>query len=112
MLVFWWGVMVESGTRSGRLFHMAVQLPGMLRDAGFVDVEVRREPWVLTAWPESAQLNELGRWGRESLGESVSSYSAHFLMHVLGWSEERVRETVRGVLDEVYDPKSRYWVPM
>ncbi|GKT57135.1 methyltransferase domain-containing protein [Colletotrichum tofieldiae] len=86
----WSKLLVEGTDKIGRPITVAASFKQMLEDAGFVDVEERREIWPFNPWPKDKKLNDLGAWSQSSTLMGVEAISMALFTRVLGWSPEEV----------------------
>lgn len=105
----WWALMLSTAASRGRPLVIARNMEDMLRDAGFIGIEVEIKAWPLTPWPEIKYLDQLGNWGRRGMIESLNSFSMG-LNRELDWSEQQVRDKIQAAMADLMQADRRYWV--
>ncbi|KAK5655087.1 hypothetical protein OQA88_5986 [Cercophora sp. LCS_1] len=84
-------------------FDVAPKLGGLLREAGFEDVEFDQRVIPLGPWPREKALKEVGRWFKVQFLEGALEAYTLALFAMAGWSGEEVKtllEKARGELAE------------
>ncbi|KZL79577.1 methyltransferase domain-containing protein [Colletotrichum incanum] len=84
----WSKLLVEGTNKIGRPITVAASFKQMLENAGFIDVEERREKWPFNPWPKDKKLNDLGAWSQASTMMGVEAVSMALFTRVLDWSPE------------------------
>lgn len=66
------------------------QLEGWVRDAGFVDVQIKRFKVPLGRWPKDAKMKHVGAWFLLNMLEGLGAMSLAIFTRYLGWSVDEV----------------------
>ncbi|KAF6826822.1 methyltransferase domain-containing protein [Colletotrichum musicola] len=82
----WHLLLIEASGKMGRPCTVPPLFEQMLTDAGFVDVEVRREKWPINGWAKDPRMRELGEWCQASALSGIEAVSLALFTRVLGWS--------------------------
>ncbi|KAF6794941.1 methyltransferase domain-containing protein [Colletotrichum sojae] len=82
----WHRLLIEASGKMGRPCTVPPLFEQMLTDAGFVDVEVRREKWPINGWAKDPRMRELGEWCQASALSGIEAVSLALFTRVLGWS--------------------------
>ncbi|GKT86919.1 methyltransferase domain-containing protein [Colletotrichum tofieldiae] len=78
----------------------------MLGDAGFEDVQEKREKWPISPWLErDPKPRELGIWSRAGTMDGVEAMSLALFTRVLGWSQAETLVFCAGVREELRKQK-------
>ncbi|KAF6827203.1 hypothetical protein CMUS01_09118 [Colletotrichum musicola] len=64
----------ETAAELGQPFREIEPLVDVLREIGFVDVEVRMEKWPSNPWPRDRKLRELGFWNLENFTKGIEGF--------------------------------------
>jgi len=77
----------------------------MLKDAGFVDIEVTeyKVPW--GTWPKNKKLKLYGAWAWENLKTGLEAYGMFLITTFGGKTEEETRKMIADVLAEIEGKK-------
>lgn len=86
----WMANATEATKVTGRVLHPGGQIEGWMREAGFVDIEVRRTPLPIGQWPRDLRWKEIGVLNRQQLMEGLSGLSYRLYIDLLGWSKDEV----------------------
>ncbi|KAI5799824.1 S-adenosyl-L-methionine-dependent methyltransferase [Geopyxis carbonaria] len=88
------------------LGNLGPQLDGMIRDAGFVDVEQRiyKLPWA--PWPKDSRLRALGKHTLSVTQSGFETYGLALLTRVLGMDATAANSLMEGAFKEVRSKKS------
>ncbi|GJC82549.1 putative methyltransferase tdiE [Colletotrichum liriopes] len=84
----WSKLLVEASEKMGRSAMVADSFKKMLEDAGFVDVQEKKEMWPFNPWAKDAKHKELGFWTQESAFKGIEAVSMAVFTRVLDWSPE------------------------
>ncbi|KAK1983159.1 methyltransferase domain-containing protein [Colletotrichum cereale] len=84
----WTNLVIEGADKTGRSLTVAASFKQMLKDAGFIDVEERREIWPFNPWPKDKRLKSLGAWSQASALMGIDAVSMGLFTRVLDWSPE------------------------
>ncbi|KAF6816384.1 methyltransferase domain-containing protein [Colletotrichum sojae] len=80
----------EAAAELGQPFREIELLVDVLREIGFVDVEVRMEKWPSNPWPRDRKLRELGFWNLENFTKGIGGFVMAPLIRTFNWSHEEV----------------------
>lgn len=81
-----WDLTKSGLVKFGRISPTSEWIEQLLRDAGFVDVEVKTFKQPLGAWPKQKDLKQAGELWAMSAGEAYSSYALSLLTRAHGWT--------------------------
>ncbi|KAK1542846.1 methyltransferase domain-containing protein [Colletotrichum paranaense] len=106
-LIYQWSKLIMEGTDLiGQPLNDAPKFKKMLEDAGFEDVQERKEIWPIGTWPErGTKEHELGMWCRSITMESLEALSLALFTRVLGWSREETVVFCAGAREELRQQK-------
>ena len=83
-------------------FDIAPQLPEMLREAGFEDVDIIQKVVPMGTWPKDPALKEIGRWFRvQFLEMAIEAYTLALFTRAGGWQNEEVQVLLAKVREEL-----------
>ncbi|KAB5583626.1 sam dependent methyltransferase [Coniochaeta sp. 2T2.1] len=100
-VIEWTNLRLEAAAKLGIDQGTSARLPGMLGEAGFVDVSAVEHKWPVGPWVVGDEkLREIGEMNRELLRLSMMGLSKELLAN-LGMGEEEVEEFVEGVKEEL-----------
>ncbi|KAJ9148454.1 methyltransferase [Pleurostoma richardsiae] len=87
----WGGFFIEGGRKLSRTFTVVdddIQQTYM-RDAGFVDIDVKNLKVPIGGWTQDAKLKEIGQYVQVALEADYEGY-VMYMAGLLGWTEEEV----------------------
>ncbi|KAK2054070.1 methyltransferase domain-containing protein [Colletotrichum caudatum] len=84
----WSRLLVEASKKMGRPADVAVSFKKMLEEAGFVDVEEKKEMWPFNPWAKDKKHNELGYWTQASALNGIEAVSMAALTRIHNWAPE------------------------
>lgn len=87
-------------------FDITPQLPQMLEEAGFEDVELTQRIVPMGTWPKDPALKEIGRWFRvQFLEGAIEAYTLALFTRAGNWKNEEVQVLLALVRDELKSNK-------
>lgn len=89
-LMRWSGLFLEAAKKIGIDGAGPRTLTPKLRDAGFVDINVKTYKWPVGKWGKGAKFKLLGRFVYEDLMDWLPSSSLGLFTRILQWSREEV----------------------
>ncbi|GJC82547.1 putative methyltransferase tdiE [Colletotrichum liriopes] len=102
----WTQLLVETTNTAGKPITVAPTFKKMLEDAGFEDVQEKREKWPISPWPEKdPKRRELGIWSRAGTMDGVEAMSLALFTRILGWSQAETLVFCAGVREELRKQK-------
>jgi len=101
----WLAELHRTGELMGLKLDFIEDIPGMLRDAGFVDTNLLNNIVPLGTWPKSRKLKELGAAFRLQFLELGMEAYSRALFTRNGWSEEELQVMFAKVRQEVLSNK-------
>ncbi|KAK4160325.1 Demethylmenaquinone methyltransferase [Cladorrhinum sp. PSN259] len=107
----WGKVYMEMGRKFGRTFRVIedrVQEKAM-REAGFVDIEIREFKCPVGGWPKDENLKQTGLFAKLALETDMEGYILYTWDAVLGWSTEQIRVYIAHCRRQLQDPNIRPW---
>ena len=87
-------------------------LPGKLRAAGFVNVEVKEFKIPIGTWPADPKLRETGTFQLVALLEGLQGLTLALWTRVLGWSTQEIEVFLSEVRREWKSRKVHMWWPV
>ncbi|WQF90416.1 Putative S-adenosyl-L-methionine-dependent methyltransferase superfamily [Colletotrichum destructivum] len=87
----WGNMLIEASKKTGRTITMAATFKQMLEDAGFVDIEEKKEFWPFNQWAKDKKYRDLGYWMQESALKGIEAVSLATFTRFLDWSPEETR---------------------
>ncbi|TDZ44990.1 putative methyltransferase tdiE [Colletotrichum trifolii] len=87
----WGNMLIEASKKTGRTITMAATFKQMLEDAGFVDIEEKKEFWPFNQWAKDKKYRDLGYWMQESALNGIEAVSLATFTRFLDWSPEETR---------------------
>ncbi len=85
----------------GLEFDMYPQYVGLLRSAGFENVESHEEPTPIGTWPKNKRLKEIGLYFGTSFMAAVDAYSLAMFTRYGHWSMEETQVLMAHVRSEI-----------
>jgi len=89
-LVRWSNLFLEAAAKIGLDAAGPRTLSPKLRDAGFVDINLKVFKWPIGKWGKGAKYKLLGRFVYEDVMDWLPSSSLGLFTKVLGWSRDEV----------------------
>jgi len=87
-------------------FDISPKLPGILKEAGFEDVQSVQHVTPVGTWPKDPKLKEIGRWFRvQFLEMAIEAYTLALFTRAGSWSQEEVQVLLALVRDELKSNK-------
>ncbi|KAF9871074.1 methyltransferase domain-containing protein [Colletotrichum karsti] len=86
----WQELMVEAGEKIGRSIESPAKYTDAMKEAGFVDITVKKYVWPLNSWPKDKKLKEIGRWHHVNLDQGFEGLSLALFTRALNWTKEEV----------------------
>ncbi|KDN62907.1 putative methyltransferase domain-containing protein [Colletotrichum sublineola] len=74
----------------GSPFEDISRLEGVMKDAGFEDVHVKRFKWPMNSWPKDPKYKELGMWNYENIAPNWEGFLMATLTRTMEWTKEEV----------------------
>lgn len=106
----WMKGMVEGARKAGLDLDLITQIPQMMRDQGFTDVQAVTMKWPINTWPKDARHKELGRWVNENFTWGCESMSLAIFTRLLGWTADEVRVFMAQLRQDLRDRNIHaYW---
>ncbi|KAI8162846.1 Secondary metabolism regulator LAE1 [Colletotrichum sp. SAR 10_86] len=94
----------------GRSFQEIPQLLAIMKEVGFVDVELRLFKWPSNSWPKHPKFKELGFWNNENINNGFEAITMAPFTRALGWTREEVHEFLPSVRRDLNDKSIHaYW---
>ncbi|GKT41161.1 putative methyltransferase tdiE [Colletotrichum spaethianum] len=87
----------------GSPFEKFSRMEGVLKDAGFEDVHIRRFKWPTNSWPRDSKHKELGIWNYENLAPNLEGMFMASYTRGLNWTKEEVLLTTMGARKDFAD---------
>lgn len=94
----------------GKRFDWAPKLPDVLKEVGFEDIHVGFVKCAVGPWPKDKRKKEMGLWAAEVMQTGAEAYALAMITRVLGKSEEEAKKIIKGLLNEVNDPKKHVYI--
>ncbi|RPA85830.1 S-adenosyl-L-methionine-dependent methyltransferase [Ascobolus immersus RN42] len=95
----------EAGRISGHRLDLTPALEGYFRDAGFVNVTVKKFVIPCGVWPKDAHYKRIGAIVASQVADAVEGYGLVLLTKVLGWEEDKARDLIRRAAEAYKDRK-------
>ncbi|RDW59954.1 hypothetical protein BP6252_13041 [Coleophoma cylindrospora] len=96
-------VLAEIGSRIGIDLAIAEKYPGMMRKAGFEEVQCEVFDLPMGDWMQGRRMKEVGRFQRYQMTTGLHGISFGLLTKMGGWAPERVEVFLAGVRREMND---------
>lgn len=81
----------------------------MLKEQGFVNINVEPVKWPVGPWPKGENEKNIGRWMVPDTKEFITPAATKLFTTHLKWSKERVEEFLEGVRKDIDDRKRHYY---
>ncbi|KAH8898299.1 sam dependent methyltransferase [Thozetella sp. PMI_491] len=113
-VVLWGELRAKAAEKRGLNQSIAAELPQMLAQVGFVDVQVRDEKWPIGPWMDDDVKKEIGEGFAESMRTGMLGFSRSLMTKELGMTEEQLQEGVKEVVaslgkGKIYTPIRFAW---
>ena len=83
-------LLTEAFIKFGRPYQ-DIPLPAdIMREVGFVDVEVKMFKWPINGWPKDKKIKLLGEWCYVNMASGLEAFSMAPMMRAHGWTPEEV----------------------
>ncbi|KAF2838003.1 S-adenosyl-L-methionine-dependent methyltransferase [Patellaria atrata CBS 101060] len=99
----------EAGTKAGLDLDAAMKIPDLLRQAGFVDIHVKRFKWPIGPWAKGKREKLLGKWCLQDILDGAQGMALAFFTRILGFSRERVEVLLSEFRKELQAQKSHFY---
>ncbi|KAK1497558.1 hypothetical protein CTAM01_07828 [Colletotrichum tamarilloi] len=96
----------------GRPFINIPSLIPILKEVGFVDIEMVKYKWPLNNWPKDPHYKELGEWNLENFLEGIEGWSMAPLTRALEWTKEEVNVFLIQVRNDLKDRRIHAYTPL
>ncbi|WEW59053.1 hypothetical protein PRK78_004521 [Emydomyces testavorans] len=88
--------------QAGIDFDPIPRCPGLLRQAGFQDVELTEKVVPIGTWPKDKKLKTRGRYFMaQFLGHALETYTLALFTRTAGWTTDEVYDLIGGVAEEM-----------
>lgn len=86
----WCDLFIEAANKIGLNAQAPRTFTPLLRDAGFVDINVRNHKWPVGKWAKGEKMKLLGRFVLEDVHDFLPGGAMGLFTRVLGWTREQV----------------------
>jgi len=112
-VIEWSRLRLEAASKLGIDQTIPRQLPKMLREVGFVEVQTQDHKWPIGPWMEDEKMKEIGNIFLEMCQLGKMDYSKELLAH-LGMGEQEITDLVEQVgaelgIGKIYNPVQILW---
>ncbi|KJX97648.1 methyltransferase like protein [Zymoseptoria brevis] len=107
--VQWWALLESAFAQLGKRIPKVNEFPGMLEDAGFVDVHYTEVKRPTNDWPKDKRMKEIGRFTCLNYLEGLEGFTMAPFTRVLGWSAEEAKILIAKVRKETVTRKIHGW---
>ncbi|KAJ4122912.1 hypothetical protein NW768_009899 [Fusarium equiseti] len=83
-------LLTEASIKFGRPYQDIPPLADIMREVGFVDVEVKMFKWPINGWPKDKKAKLLGEWCYVNMASGLEAFSMAPLTRAYGWTAEEV----------------------
>lgn len=80
----WGPLALEAGKQFGKSFSMAEDMPDLIQEAGFVNVQKHTYKWPVGTWPRDKRLKEIGAYNRLGWEEGLDGWAKLLFTKFLG----------------------------
>ncbi|OLN81082.1 Trans-aconitate 2-methyltransferase 12 [Colletotrichum chlorophyti] len=103
-------LMYEASVMFGRPYQEIPPLVNVMKEVGFVDVEMHIFKWPSNPWPKDRKYKELGAWNNENFCEGFEGFSMAPLTRAHNWKKEEVQVFLIDVRKDLRDRNMHaYW---
>ncbi|KAF2709258.1 S-adenosyl-L-methionine-dependent methyltransferase [Pleomassaria siparia CBS 279.74] len=106
-LLRWSSLFVQGAAQAGVDPSAPYHFDTLLRQVGFVDVNLAVHRWPVGQWAKGDKWKRLGKFAQEDLMDWLSSGSLLLFTRVLGWSRERLEVFLAEIRRELKEHKER-----
>lgn len=97
----------------GRVWDIAPQIPGLLQEASFENVDMVEHVCPFGTWPKDPKLKEIGRYFRAQMVEgAMESYSLALFTRFGGWKPVEVQVLLAHLRTEIQSNKIHAYTKM
>jgi len=110
-----WGLLLcEASSKMGRPLgsDASDRYCEYMREAGFVDIQIKMFMWPTNSWPKDRFMKELGRWNQVNIMEGLEGFCLALLTRGLGWSKEEVDVFVAKINADLCNRRIHAYFPM
>jgi SAM-dependent methyltransferase len=97
----WSRQFIDYGEKTGRTMKIADTCAGLIKEAGFEDVEEVNFKLPVGQWPKDKKMKELGFWNYHYCNEGCEGWALYALVKVYGWSIEEAQVFVAKFRNEL-----------
>lgn len=91
---------------------MHVDLPNMITEAGFVNLETAHAKWAIGPWPKGDLEKKIGALFLKDVEGNMENLTKRIMMSLLGYTEEQVAAIIEACLKDLRDPRIHMHMPM
>jgi SAM-dependent methyltransferase len=106
--VQWWSLLESSFAAIGRRIPKIDEFPGMLEEAGFVDVHWEMVKRPVNDWPRDEKMKEIGKFTCANFLEGLEGFTLGPFTRVLGWTADEARVLCAKVRKETRELQRRW----
>lgn len=111
-LMKWSRNMLEAAETFKKPLDITLRYEGLMKEAGFVNMQVKLYKWPQNSWPKDKKFKELGFWCKENILSGLQGFSLAFYTNGLGWTVEDVEALLVDVRKDVCDTNIHAYWPM
>ncbi|RFN45716.1 hypothetical protein FIE12Z_10028 [Fusarium flagelliforme] len=83
-------LLTEASIKFGRPYQDIPPLADVMREVGFVSVEVKMFKWPINGWPKDKKAKLLGEWCYVNMASGLEAFSMAPMTRAHGWTPEEV----------------------
>ncbi|KAK4442735.1 S-adenosyl-L-methionine-dependent methyltransferase [Podospora aff. communis PSN243] len=107
----WGPIFYKAGEKTGRTFETMKQAPGLLKEAGFQDLQEKRLKLPIGSWPADKKLKNVGNYNLAATEAGLEGFALYLLTQVHGWTAEEAHVYIEKMRKELRDrSKHPYYV--
>ncbi|KAF2084306.1 S-adenosyl-L-methionine-dependent methyltransferase [Saccharata proteae CBS 121410] len=104
--------LAKAAAVAGLNMKAPAQFKDWLKEAGFVDIHIKRYKWPIGPWAKGSKEKTLGRWALQDCLDALQGGTLGLFTRVLGWSVEEVETLLSEVRKEMKGEKSHCYMPV
>ena len=108
----WSEFMIQVSTKAGKPLNLSSQFEAMLKEVGFVNVQVKMLKWPSNSWPKDKKEKTLGMWQNENFCTGIEGFTLALFTRIMGWTKEEVDIYLMKVRADLKDRSIHSYLPM
>ncbi|KAI4275155.1 MAG: hypothetical protein L6R38_005941 [Xanthoria sp. 2 TBL-2021] len=101
----WITTFIQAARDFGREPCPGPRLAGLMRDAGFQNVQEKKYKVPIGPWPKDKHLKTIGAWNLVQMENGLEGFTLRLFTQTLGWKSEEVHVLLANVRKDLRNPR-------